>query len=521
MILPALAPRRRTREAAFFGALTLFSFCLAACDGGGGEPNDSADERLRRAAELARNDQEVPAARLLVDGIERFSRADQARLHAYAARYYYSAGVVSDALRNAQRARDLGTDSTVVLYIIGDSLRRNRRLREARAVLESILQRDPSHSLAKLSLGSLMVREEDDPARALPLFQGYLEKPSSNPAVHEQALLEYGRALRAAKRYQEAADQFALLLERRPTDRSLYSELASTMYRMRLREHGRLFETIYSGLSEGAFEEAAEGRLKREGRAAQAIAQEALNLTERMHYLEAYRKHRRALSLDETDVRIPAYFAGFLNDLRRGRDAVAVLDRALEKRRLPSSGLWYSRGTVLTDLDDSRGALKAFEKAIESLREETSRGITGGFVVGQAVASRTRFALGRAYLNVGALAAATTLFDALARELPRAWEPSYWRGRIRLEEGNASAAAALFREARDRGGGSLPDLRYWNAVALSRSGRRQEAAQAFQQLIQNEPGRLESYEELAKLLPPGENRREVIAARDRVDRTRR
>src|SRR2546428_511480 len=87
--------------------------------------------------------------------------------------------------------------------------------------------RGRSGLLAQLSLASILFRVSD-PAAALPLFESYFRSASPGDPVYEEALLEHGRALRAAGRHQEAADRFMLLLLRDPLRHTLYSELAAS-----------------------------------------------------------------------------------------------------------------------------------------------------------------------------------------------------------------------------------------------------------------------------------------------------
>jgi hypothetical protein len=55
-----------------------------------------------------------------------------------------------------------------------------------------------------------------DPSSALPYFEGYFRKASPSDPEYALAILEHGRALRAAGRHRESADRFMALLEAQP-----------------------------------------------------------------------------------------------------------------------------------------------------------------------------------------------------------------------------------------------------------------------------------------------------------------
>jgi tetratricopeptide (TPR) repeat protein len=130
----------------------------------------------------------------------------------------------------------------------------------------------------------------------------------------------------------------------------------------------------------------------------------------------------------------------------------------------------------------------------------------------------------RAALEAGDPAAAEAAAASAERIAPGAWEPLYWRGRVRIARGDASGALENLAEAARRGGGDSIDLLYWSARALEAAGRGEEALASYAKVVESSPGHVEAHEGLARLAAPAEREaREQSLARWRQvrDRVRR
>src|SRR5262245_26249270 len=192
--------------------LCLLSLAGVDCRREGPDPRTAAPGGLLAEAEaLARRGQEVEAARLVSARLSSLEPARQREARLVMARLYHRAEVYGPALEAAQAVLRDEPGSLEALYYQGDCLRRLQRLSEAEPALEKLLALSPRDHRARLSLACIRFRSAD-PAQSLPLFEAYFQAASPDEKEYAEALLEHGRALRAAGRFQESADRFMVLL---------------------------------------------------------------------------------------------------------------------------------------------------------------------------------------------------------------------------------------------------------------------------------------------------------------------
>ena len=359
--------------------------CGAACDRTAsptpGGPA-AATAVVAKAEQLAGQELFVEAANLVRSAAPGAPPAERGPLLLRAARYYHRGNVSNLALKCAEEAAAQGASGPEVAYITGDA-RRTLSEPGAREILEKLTREHPDHALARLSLARLLFRA-DDPAAALPHFAAYFAKASPGDPEHGEALVEEGRALRAAGRLEEALDRFARRLEAEPLDKELYSELASTLYRMKRREEGKFFERIYKTISQSSFEEHVEKGLLESGSTAFALGQRALNRTRQKRFLEAFRSHEAAIISNPADPRLRIHHADLCLKFRRRREARETIETALRLHPRPRSGLLLTLGTVLAEEEKPAEAVRILDDAAKALAEE---GDLGGPERGQARAA--------------------------------------------------------------------------------------------------------------------------------------
>jgi hypothetical protein len=464
-----------------------------------GDPAAAARALVDEAEETAREGQELEAAKLLRSRVESLPPAARSAVWLGAARHFHRAGLLEDALKCAQAAIASGKESPEPLYLEGDSLRRLGRLEEGQRSLEKLLQLEPGNRLGQLSLAEIRFRALD-PASALPLFESYLKEASPGEARYEEALLEHGRALRAAGHSQEAADRFVLLLEKDPLNGPLYSELASSLYRLRLREEARFVEEIYRTVAEASVEEELEKTLRENGVNGYSLAQSALNSLRAKRFLGAYQGFRRAVEVAPRVPLIRIHFSELCLKLRRLGEARSVLEGGLRLGLRPISGIRWMEARLNIEERDFDAARRSIRKAEEALQAE---GELGGMESGQAPPSLHLLAVG-ACLEAGDREGAGEELKRAEAGLSGSWELAYCQGRIRMARGDAAGAAALFAAALQNGGASSGgqarnDLHYWNGLALEASGRREEALEELSGLRRSSRGYLPLYEPLFRL----------------------
>jgi tetratricopeptide (TPR) repeat protein len=502
-------------------ALFILIYPLGACRRAEEPAADVA--ALARARELSARGFHLEAARLLRELLPASPRDEQAALHLEIAGAYHRTRLHEAALEHAEEALRRGARSPELLFVKGDSLRHLSRFEEAREILQELLEVAPEHRRGALSLASVRLRLGEAEA-ALALVVAYLRRAEvDNDADLVEALLERGRALRALGMHREAADAFTEALERDPFEKVACSELATTLYRLRLREEARLAEEIYRSLARGTLAEELTDYLLRGTSSAAAFAQEALTLAWRKRYAEAYRRFESALEL--ADPRVGFHFAELCLRFGRLGDATRLIDEALRGGPEAASGLHWLRASLHLERGEARQALDAARRGLAALERE---GDLGGHGRGQAPAFALLTLSARAALEANEPSAAIEAAGAARKGFPDAWEAAYWAGRGELAAGRPAAALELFAAAGRLGGSQHVDLVYSNGLALAAAGYRGEARHQLEQIVRREPAHVEAHEALLELAGEGEARarleeklaqaRERRAAREELER---
>ncbi len=127
-------------------------------------------------------------------------------------------------------------------------------------------------------------------------------------------------------------------------------------------------------------------------------------------------------------------------------------------------------GTVRLELDQAQMARTAFEKALK-LAPANKAG---------------RIGMARVLETEGRFAEAEALFRKVAAESAGDWNPRYEFGVFLYRRGQAEAAVAMLKEARELAGDSVPVLRNMSAALLV-LGRRDEAAKVLEQALEIRP----------------------------------
>ncbi len=473
-------------------------FCLLSlatgCDRGA--PVDSA---LAKAKELEQKGLCTEGAQFLRSSASGVRKSDQGRLQLEVARLYHRANVHESALSAAEEAIRLGVADPDAAYVEADSLRALVKP-GAEEKLSALLAKTPDHLEARLALARVRLRS-NLPQSALPLFDEYFKGAKPGDPSFKVALLEHARALRNVGRYQDSADRYALLLEGDPLEGAYYSGLSECLYRMKLRKEGRFVEEIYKVISQSAFEEHVEDRLRETGNTAFALGQRAINRTRQHRYLEAFQSYHDALAVDQGDARIRTFYSDLAIQFRRLHEAREALGEGLKKGSQPASGLWWMLGRVALEEEDSAGAVSAFQGSLKALQAEGPQG--GGVELGQAPAFSVHLALARAAIESGANAVARQAASRARELLPASWEPAYWLARVELLEGKPSEALKLLAEAAEKGGRDFADLAVCSQAASAQLGKREEAIAKLEALIQAQPGLRPAYEELRRIAKAG------------------
>jgi len=494
-----MVSRSRLRSGGLVALFLLVGIVPFACTHRSGP--DAARTLLAEAERLAAGDQEVDAARLLASRVEALPVEARAEVRLAIARYYHRVDSFDTALENAERALRGGSRDPEALFIQGDSLRRLQRLSEAESILRELLSRAPDHPRAQLSLACLLFRAADAPS-ALGLFEGYFRRAVPDDQGWDQALLEYGRALRAAGKFQESADRFMMVLERDPLLADAYSELAASLFRMKLRSEARSVEEIYRLISQNAFDEHVEKGLQKTGSASFSLAQRAANRLRERRFAAAFGDYRRAVEIDPRLPRVRILSAELSLRFRRLAEAEETINRGLVPRLEPASGLLSMKARLRLEVGDFPAARSSAEAALAALARE---GAIGGPEKGQAHPFSLHLIVARTALEQRDLPGALRGAEGAAAAFPESWEPHYWRGRAFLAQENPATAIESFSEALRRGGSGFPDLSFWLAEALQRAGRGDEAVNALNGLLRSHPGFLQAPEALTRLLERNEN----------------
>jgi len=389
--------------------------------------------------------------------------------HAILARAYHQTKRWNLSIKSSEAALAARPNDTHLLYLKADSLRNIEEPQAARKLLEAILKRAPDHWEAKLSLGRILQRMTSAD-KAIELFESYLQEAPANHYLAEEARLEYGRALRSVRRHQNAADQFAVLLEGEPSNNIYYSELSSTLYRMRLRPQAKLLEDIYRVFSEQAFEEHVEKGLFSSGRDGVAMGQRAWNRRNQKRFLESFAAYEEALALNPADPRIKIYFADLCLKFERHQQALEIIENGIRgpRARAPLSGLFASMGKIHLFAGRDQQAASALKQAIEALRQE---GNLGGYNRGQADGLALYNNLAEALINLADYAGAGRILAATRKAGAENSRHLYLAGKLSLQSGKAAVALAYFEKAIRVGDNQKGALIPWKAAALARGGK--------------------------------------------------
>lgn len=444
------------------------SVILASGCGDGNSPEDASGTRAPTSEALAAEGKFREAAELMVREIDGADADDRPALWARSARYNSRAGRFKEALDAARRASAGGESSAELAYIEGESLRNTQRPTEAHVVLEKLLAAHPDHFEGALSLARLEFRLGAGD-RALELFEKYFQLAPTTHPTHRTARLEYGRALKRSRRFQDAADEFMTLLEDDPSERLYYSELSQVLYRLRLRPQAKFVEILYQSLSENAFEEYVQDGLMASGRVGIALAQTALNRSRQKRYAEAFQLFVDALAADDRDVRIPIYYSTLCHDFLRFPEAREVLGSALKRNLGPSSGILQALGELELAAASWKPAEAAFRRALDTLRAE---GNVGGPPHGQASSVLARLGLAEALVESGSFGELRDVLDGVsANEDPAVY--AYVTGRAELAANRAGEAVKRFASATRGAGRRIGKISSWRIAALvSQAGPR-------------------------------------------------
>ena len=493
-------PRSGRRVAATL--VLAITFC--GCSPGG--DSSGRKERVRfleEANRLARAGRPRGAAELLERSLEGARFPSSPAVYGRIAEYYLASGSNQAALRFCAKALSVDGRNPAALAVRGEAHRRLVNLDDARSALNDAIRLAPGHPRASLSLARLEFRA-GKPLGSLPLFDTYFsaKAEAADDALSRTARLEYGRALRAAGRYQDSADQLAIALEEEPTRSECYSELAAALYRLKRRQEARLIEGIYRALSQGSFEEYGVDKMRLQGREAQALAQQASNQQRQRRFLEAFRSHRSALEANNKDARIPGLYARYCLAFRRTREGLDVISAAVAGGCRPVSGLLWERGRIEVARKDWSAAVEAFRSTLQAISSENGGADRPKPGRGQANSFSAQLGLARSLLELGRRGPASEAIAAAQKLSPSAWEPSYWRGRWLLSGGDPGPALEAFKAAEEncrRQELQVPDdLAAYKVVARWRSGYEPGALEALVAQLERAPGRLELYAELMK-----------------------
>lgn len=454
---------------------------------------------------------------LLRESSRSLGTADRGVAFATMARYYLIIDRPGGALEAADEGLALGSRSYDLLWAKGESLRRQMQLEAARPLLEEALAKTESNHAARLSLARIKFRTEE-PASALPDFEAYLVNAPARDVDRDTARLEYGRALRAARRFQDAADQFTILLEIDPTESGYYSELSATLYRMRLRGEAKFVEEIFRAQSQHGFEEYGAEKLKAQGKDALALVQAAIVAARRKKYAEAYDLYRKAVEANVAgnvgDVKIVELYVDFCLRFRRRSEALEAAKTAIDKGWQPLSGLWWARARTEVALEDWKSATSSFLQAVVTLKAEADRGEQLGVERGQADGFTALLGLCRAQLEIGHVERAERGLARAGDLEPSAWEPAYWLGRIATQRGDYRRALGEFADAAGRarrlGREPFVDVELWRGVALGHLGRGPQAIEILTKGLNERPGRIEFWPELIEFVSDDEPRRQQL-----------
>ena len=132
----------------------------------------------------------------------------------------------ADALVAFDQAQNLGLDEADLHYNRGNTLQGLGRTQDALAAYQQALQRDPTHALALFDVARLRWRLGD------PEFCAELDAAQTTHPLSATAPSLRAQLFLRAQRYPEAAEAYALALQRAPDAAVLHDGLAQTMARL-------------------------------------------------------------------------------------------------------------------------------------------------------------------------------------------------------------------------------------------------------------------------------------------------
>ena len=132
----------------------------------------------------------------------------------------------ADALDAFGQAQNLGLDEADFHYNRGNTLQGLGRAQDALAAYQQALQRDPTHALALFDVARLRWRLGD------PEFSAELDAAQTAHPLSATAPSLRGQLFLRAQRYPEAAEAYALALQRAPNAAVLHDGLAQTLARL-------------------------------------------------------------------------------------------------------------------------------------------------------------------------------------------------------------------------------------------------------------------------------------------------
>ncbi len=242
-----------------------------------------------------------------------------AEAQGYYGDYLYAAGRLDEAVACYQRAAELNPTWPSPHTSLGFVLARLGRPAEACAHLETSLRLKPDQTDAQLQLG-LLLSQQGQYASAVEQFEGILKR---EPA-HTAALLNLGTALATLERYEAAAARYREVLRHEPGSAPAAQGLAFA-----LQKSGRVAEAI-------------------------AVLKEAL----------------RHGPDEERLLRGLAWLLATSSDpeLRDGRQAVELAERAMQRTQQPGIGLLNALAAALAEAGQFERAVTVCQQALEKAR---------------------------------------------------------------------------------------------------------------------------------------------------------
>ncbi len=254
------------------------------------------------------------------------------------------------------QAQDPGRRMAQDIFQAALDLHRNGRLPEAEVLYRRILAATPRHFDALHMLG-VVALQTNRPADAVDLIGKAIRSNSNIAAAH----FNLGNALRAEKRFEDAAKAFARSIALRPDHAESHNNRA-----LALEDCGRFADAV-TGFAKALalrpdWAEAYYNRanaLRKLAAGTRGKPGHALELSER-----ALADYGRAIELAPTFVAAHLNRGNVLQELQRDEEAIASYDRAI-KLAPELATLHNNRGNALMHIGRDGEAEQSFRKAIE------------------------------------------------------------------------------------------------------------------------------------------------------------